>query len=136
MNTEYLYKEETDRIISAFYEVYYSLGYGFLEQVYQNALYFGFLEQVYQNALYFELKGRGFKCDAQQKLQVFYKGHVVGNYVADMIVNDKIILELKAVDDLCFAHECQLINYLRATKMRVGLLLNFGKRPSVRRKVY
>lgn len=123
MNTEYLYKEETDRIISAFYEVYYSLGYGFLEQ-------------VYQNALYFELKGRGFKCDAQQKLQVFYKGHVVGNYVADMIVNDKIILELKAVDDLCFAHECQLINYLRATKMRVGLLLNFGKRPSVRRKVY
>lgn len=122
MNTEYLYKEETDRIIAAFYEVYHTLGYGFLEQ-------------VYQNALYLELKKAGFECATQQKIQVFYKGYGVGYYVADMVVDNKIILELKAVEDLCPAHEYQLINYLRATKMRVGLLLNFGKRPQVKRKV-
>ena len=122
MNAEYLYKEETDTIIAAFYEVYHVLG-------------FGFLEKVYENALCQELESRGMKCVQQQKLQVYYKGQVVGDYLADVVVNDCIILELKAVDELSPANEYQLINYLRATGLQVGLLLNFGRRPQVKRKV-
>lgn len=123
MNTDFLYKEETDEIIEAFYEVYNTLGYGFLER-------------VYQNALYQELKRRGFDCKAQYPIKVFFKGQEVGEYYADVLVNECIILELKAVDTLCKEHELQLINYLKATDMEVGLLLNFGERPQIRRKIY
>lgn len=123
MTTDYLYKEETDEIIEAFYEVYNTLGYGFLER-------------VYQNALYQELKRRGFDCKAQQQIKVYFKGLEVGEYYADILVNDHIILELKAADRLCREHELQLINYLKATEMEIGLLLNFGERPQVRRKIY
>lgn len=123
MTTDYLYKEETDEIIEAFYEVYNTLGYGFLER-------------VYQNALYQELKRRGFDCKAQQQIKVYFKGQEVGEYYADILVNDHIILELKAADALCREHELQLINYLKATEMEIGLLLNFGERPQVRRKIY
>lgn len=118
-----MYKEETDEIIEAFYEVYNTLGYGFLER-------------VYQNALYQELKRRGFDCKAQYPIKVFFKGQEVGEYYADVLVNECIILELKAVDTLCKEHELQLINYLKATDMEVGLLLNFGERPQIRRKIY
>lgn len=121
-NADYLFKEKTDKIISAFYEVYH-------------VLKAGFLERVYQNALYYELLDRGFKCAVQQKMQVYYKGRVVGDYVADMVVDDSIILELKAIDELNEANEYQLLNYLRATGLQVGLLLNFGKRPQVKRMV-
>lgn len=123
MDTDFLYKEETDEIIEAFYEVYNTLGYGFLER-------------VYQNALYQELKRRGFDCKAQYPIKVFFKGQEVGEYYADVLVNECIILELKAVDTLCKEHELQLINYLKATDMEVGLLLNFGERPQIRRKIY
>lgn len=123
MTTDYLLKEETDGIIAAFYDVYNTLGYGFLER-------------VYQNALYQELKRRGFKCEAQYKVKVYFKGQEVGEYFADILVNDHIILELKAVDTICREHELQLINYLKATKIEVGLLLNFGERPQVRRKLF
>lgn len=123
MDTDFLYKEETDEIIEAFYEVYNTLGYGFLEW-------------VYQNALYQELKRRGFDCKAQYPIKVFFKGQEVGEYYADVLVNECIILELKAVDTLCKEHELQLINYLKATDMEVGLLLNFGERPQIRRKIY
>ena len=123
MDTDFLYKEETDEIIEAFYEVYNTLGYGFLER-------------VYQNALYQELKRRGFGCKAQYPIKVFFKGQEVGEYYADVLVNECIILELKAVDTLCKEHELQLINYLKATDMEVGLLLNFGERPQIRRKIY
>ena len=122
MGTECLFKEKTDKIISAFYEVFH-------------VLKSGFLERVYQNALYYELLDRGFKCAVQQKMQVYYKGRVVGDYIADMVVDDCIILELKALDELNKANEYQLLNYLRATGLQVGLLLNFGKRPQVRRMV-
>lgn len=122
MTTDYLLKEETDGIIAAFYDVYNTLGYGFLER-------------VYQNALYQELKRRGFKCEAQY-VKVYFKGQEVGEYFADILVNDHIILELKAVDTICREHELQLINYLKATKIEVGLLLNFGERPQVRRKLF
>ena len=123
MDTDFLYKEETDEIIEAFYEVYNTLGYGFLER-------------VYQNALYQELKRRGFDCKAQYPITVFFKGQEVGEYYADVLVNECIILELKAVNTLCKEHELQLINYLKATDMEVGLLLNFGERPQIRRKIY
>ena len=123
MTTDYLFKKETDEIIVAFYEVYNSLGYGFLER-------------VYQNALYQELMRRGFKCEAQHKIKVYFKGHEVGEYFADLLVNGHIILELKAVDSICNEHELQLINYLKATEIEVGLLLNFGEKPQVRRKLF
>ena len=113
MVEEYLFKEETDNIISAFYEVYNSLGYGFLER-------------VYQNALYQELKRRGFQCEVQKQIKVFFKGREVGEYYADIVVDDKIILELKACDKICPEHKAQLLNYLKATTIEVGLLLNFG----------
>ena len=106
-----LHEELTHEIIKAFYEVHKVLG-------------FGFLEQVYQNALYKELCNRKLKVECQKKIEVYYKGDIVGYYVADMVVEDTVILELKAVQSLRTEHEWQLINYLKATGMQVGLLLN------------
>ena len=119
----YKYKELTDGIIQAFYCVYNELG-------------FGFLENVYQNALYFELQNRGFKVEPQKTIDVYYQAQLVGKYKADLVVNDLIILELKAVDYLVEEHELQLINYLKATDKEVGLLLNFGIKPEIRRKAF
>ena len=120
---ELLHKELTDEIIKTFFDVYNELGYGFLEK-------------VYQNSLYIELKSRGFYVEAQKQIKVHYKGIEVGEYYADLIVNDLIILELKAADVLVKEHEWQLINYLRGTNIEVGLLLNFGIKPEFRRKVF
>ena len=120
---KYKYKELTDRIIQAFYCVYNELG-------------FGFLENVYQNALYFELLTNGFKVEPQKSIDVYYQTQLVGKYKADLIVNDLVILELKAVDCLIAEHELQLINYLKATDKEVGLLLNFGMKPEIRRKAF
>lgn len=122
-DADYLFKEETDKIIGAFYKVYRTLGYGFLER-------------VYQNALYYELLSLGLDCKVQYPIQVLYDGHIVGEYVADMLINNHIILELKSVETLSQAHEFQLINYLKATRIEVGLLLNFGERAQVKRKVF
>lgn len=118
-----LHKELTKSILKIFYDVYNELGYGFLER-------------VYQNALFYELKESGFKVEAQKKIKVFYKEIEVGDYIADIIVNDLIILELKAQECLVEANEFQLINYLKSTECEVGLLLNFGKKPEFIRKVY
>ncbi|RZB31531.1 MAG: hypothetical protein SRB2_04500 [Desulfobacteraceae bacterium Eth-SRB2] len=85
----------------------------------------GFLEKVYENALLFELRHMGLKAKAQVPINVNYKGELVGEYFADIVVEDKVILELKAVESLQKIHEAQLLNYLRATKYRVGLLVNF-----------
>lgn len=123
MTTDYLYKEETDGIIEAFYDVYNALGYGFLER-------------VYQNAFFQELQRRGFLCEVQQKIEVFFRGCLVGDYYADIVVNKHIILELKACASLCREHELQLINYLKSTDIEVGLLLNFGEHPQIRRKLF
>jgi GxxExxY protein len=120
---ELLHEDLTGRIIKAFYKVYNQLGYGFLEK-------------VYQNALYLELKNQGFDCKAQHKIDVYYFNNKVGEYFADIIVDDKVILELKAAESLCEAHECQLQNYLRATNIEVGLLLNFGEKPEHKRKIF
>lgn len=110
-------------ILNAFYSVYHELGYGFLEN-------------VYQNALYKELKSRGLKCEPQKKIEVFYKGEVVGLYYADILVEGIVILELKAVNELHPSHESQLMNYLKVTGIEVGLLLNFGPEPTFKRKVF
>jgi len=120
---ELLHKELTDQILKAFYDVYNELGYGFLEK-------------VYQNALYLELKGRGFQVEAQKQIKVFYKNVAVGEYYADLIVNDLIILELKATEVIVKEFEFQLINYLRATEIEIGLLLNFGAKPEFRRRIF
>ncbi|HUH74701.1 MAG TPA: GxxExxY protein [Chitinophagales bacterium] len=120
---ELLYKELTEQIIKAFYDVYNELGYGFLEK-------------VYQNSLYMELKNRGFNVEAQKQIKVYYKNTVVGEYYADLIVNNLIILELKATEVIVKEFEFQLLNYLRATDIEVGLLLNFGIKPEFRRKVF
>ncbi len=122
-DADFLFKEETDRIIGAFYKVYRTLGYGFLER-------------VYQNALYYELIDSGFDCKVQKPIQVFYKGKLVGEYIADMLVNNCIILELKAINGLDAEHEAQLLNYLKATRIELGLLLNFGPRPQIKRKIF
>jgi GxxExxY protein len=118
-----LHQELTKSILKIFYDVYNELGYGFLEK-------------VYQNSLFYELKESGFKVEAQKKIKVYYKEVEVGEYIADIIVNDSVILELKAQEYLVEANEFQLINYLKATNCEVGLLLNFGKKPEFIRKVY
>ena len=120
---ELLHKSLTDQILKTFYDVYNELG-------------FGFLEKVYQNALYLELKIRGFQVEAQKKITVYYKNVMVGEYYADLLVNNLIILELKATETVVKEFEYQLINYLRATNVEVGLLLNFGTKPDFRRKVF
>ena len=118
-----LHEETTDKILKAYYNVHNELG-------------FGFLEKVYENALFIELKSLGVKCERQKPIDVFYKGEKVGTYFADIVVEDIIMMELKAVEGIVKEHEFQLINYLKATEMQVGLLLNFGKKPEFRRKVF
>ena len=118
-----LHQDLTSLILKTFYEVYNELGYGFLEK-------------VYQNALYNELKNNGFDVESQKQIKVYYKNVEVGEYYADLIVNDKVILELKATESITEAHEFQLLNYLKSTNIEVGLLLNFGKKPEFCRKVF
>lgn len=113
----------TEKIIGAFYDVYNSLGYGFLEK-------------VYENALAIELSQRGFRIQQQDRIEVYYQGHVIGEYFADIVVNESVILELKAVRKLIDGHQAQLLNYLKATPYEVGLLMNFGPKPQHIRKVY
>jgi len=117
------HEEITNKIIEAFYKVYNALGYGFLEK-------------VYRNALYFELIEMGLKAAMEKRILVYYKTHIVGDYSSDLTVEDVVICELKTSESLSEGDEYQLINYLKATEMEVGLLLNFGKKPEVRRKVY
>jgi GxxExxY protein len=117
------HQDITNKIIEAFYKVYNALGYGFLER-------------VYKNALYYELIEMGFKVDMEQRILVYYKTHVVGDYSSDLLVEDVIICELKTSESLQEGDENQLINYLKATNIEVGLLLNFGKKPQVKRKIY
>jgi len=120
---ELLHKNITDKVIRCFYEVYNILGYGFLEK-------------VYESSLYNELTICGLSCERQKKIDVFYKGKLVGEYYADIITEDKVIIELKAAETICEEHEFQLINYLKATNIEVGLLLNFGKKPEIKRKIF
>jgi len=117
------HKEVTEKIISAFYKVYNTLGYGFLEK-------------VYLNALLIELTKMGLNATKEKRVLVYYEGQVVGDYNADLTVEDVVICELKTSEQLYEGDENQLINYLKATEIEVGLLLNFGKRAEVKRKIY
>lgn len=123
MHEEYIHKELSSKIIECFYKVYNSLGYGFLEK-------------VYENALKIELEAAGLTVERQKPIKVFYNSLTVGQYFADLVVNNLIIIELKAAESVCEEHENQLINYLKATEIEVGLLLNFGKNPEIRRKIF
>ena len=113
----------TKRIIRAFYNVYNNLGYGFLEK-------------VYENALAIELRNAQLQTMQQHPIQVSYKGQLVGEYYADLLVHDLILIELKSVREVTEIHEAQLLNYLKATPYEVGLLFNFGPKPNVMRRVY
>ena len=96
----------------------------------------GFLEKVYENALLIELKNRGLKTERQVPITVSYKDNVVGEYLADLLVEDKVIVELKTVENLDKNHEAQLLNYLKATGLHVGLLVNFKrKKADIKRMV-
>ena len=117
-----LHEEITSDIINAFYHVY-NTGYGFLET-------------VYENALAKELSKRGHSVKQQVPIQVFYEDEVVGEYFADIFVDDKVILELKAAEEIIKANEAQLVNYLKATDIQVGLLLNFGPKAEFKRKIF
>ena len=92
-----------------------------------NTLGHGFFEKIYEKALCVEFEKRGIRFQRQKPVDVVYKGNLVGEYVTDIIVEDKLLLELKAISALCSEHEAQLMNYLKATGLSVGLLLNFGK---------
>ncbi len=117
------YKELTEQIIGCAYRVYNTMG-------------FGFLESVHEKCLMIELRKLGLRAESQKSLTVSYDGEVVGEFVADVVVEDTIILELKAVRRIVVSHEVQLVNYLVATGKPVGLLLNFGEeRVEVKRKV-
>lgn len=114
MNTFY-YKTETYNIRGAIFAVHHELGNGFLERVYQDALEFEFQE-------------RGIPYEREKNIQIMYKGKPLGEpYRADFVCYDKIIVELKALSELDGAHRAQVINYLKATKMKLGLLINFGE---------
>jgi len=117
------HRELTERVIEAFYRVYNVLGYGFLEK-------------VYENALMIELQNMGIQSAAQSPIQVFYDGKVIGEYFSDLLIQDCVIVEIKAAKSLALEHEAQLLNYLKATDIEVGLLFNFGPKPEIRRKAF
>lgn len=119
----FLHSDITDKLIKIFYKVYSKLG-------------FGFLERVYENAMFIELQKTGLIIKRQSPIKVYYDDSQVGLYFADLLIDDKVIVELKASEGLCEEHETQLINYLKATEIEVGILLNFGKKPEIRRKVF
>jgi len=119
----YKHSKLTEEIIGAFFSVYNALGYGFLEK-------------VYANALKLELEQHSLKVIQEHPIVVTYLGQTVGEYYADLIVNDRVIVEIKATKVLLKEHEAQLLNYLKATPFEVGLLLNFGPKPEQKRRSF
>jgi GxxExxY protein len=120
---DFKHTDVTELIIKAFYKVYGTLGYGFLER-------------VYGNAMVIELRKLGVRVVQESRITVYYDQEVVGEYFTDLLVADAVIVELKAVKKLLEEHEAQLLNYLKATPYEVGLLLNFGPKPEIKRKAF
>src|SRR6187399_1003004 len=116
-------EELTGRVIKVFYKIYNALGYGFIES-------------IYHNSMIIEMVKEGITVETEKPIAVSYDGHVVGTFSADLVIEGKIIVELKAKEVLQTAHEAQLTNYLRATDVELGLLLNFGKEPEFKRKYF
>ena len=123
MGAKILYKDLSDKVIKCFYNVYDELGGGFLES-------------VYEKSLMIELEDMGITGENQKSIDVYYKKKLVGEFRADIVVEEKILIEIKAVSRLLPLHEAQLLNYLKATGIRIGLLINFGERLEFRRKIY
>ena len=117
-----LHKDLSDKILKAYYRVHHELGYGFLEK-------------VYENSMVIELRRMGVECSTQKQIKVYYSGEEVGLYFADILVDNRIILELKATP-LIEDHTFQLLNYLKATDIEVGMLLSFGREPSFKRQIF
>ena len=119
-----LIEEKTQLIIKCFYKVYNKLGYGFLEK-------------VYENSLVIELEKEGFSCLQQVPVPVYYDNIEVGFYFSDIIVDNELIIELKAVEgEIIKQHESQLLNYLKATELNVGLIFHFGIKPTFKRELF
>jgi len=123
MNDNYNHSYITSKIIKAYYNVYNKLG-------------FGFLEKVYEKSMLIELQKSGLCCERQYLIIVYYDEDKVGEYFADILVEDSVIIELKVAESLCQEHEVQLINYLKVTEIEVGILWNIGKEPDFKRKVF
>ena len=123
MNTDLKHFELTQRIIAVFYEVYNELGHGFLES-------------VYQKSLILALKDSGLIVQSPIEIPVWFRGHQVGEFEGDVLVEKCVLLELKAARTLDSSHKAQLLNYLRATEIEIGLLLNFGVKPEIKRLIY
>src|SRR5438477_3586098 len=117
------HKDITDKIIRVFYEVYNELGHGFLESVYERSL------EIALNSL-------GLKVCRQIQIPVWFRGKPVGDFTADMLIENCVLLELNAARSLDSSHQAQLLNYLRATEIEVGLLLNFGLKPEFKRLIF
>ena len=120
---DYPHVELSAVVIGAFNETY-------------NALGFGFLESVYENAFAIELERCGLCIERQRPIVVRYRGAICGEFRADIVVENRLLVEIKAATNLLPAHEAQLINYLKGTGLQLGLLLNFGPRPQVRRRIF
>ena len=116
-------KEITDKIIKSFYKVYNTLG-------------FGFLEKVYENAMVLELSKLGLMTVQQGPIHVYYENHIIGKFYTDLIVENSVIVEIKSAKKLLPEHDAQLLNYLKATEIEIGLLLNFGPHPEVKRRIF
>lgn len=116
-------EELTGQIIKCYYKVYNTLGHGFLER-------------IYHNSMIIDLVSHGLRVETEKPIAVFYQGQVVGAFAADIVVEGRVIVELKANERLIEAHEAQLVNYLRATEIEIGLLFNFGKTAEFKRKVF
>ncbi len=122
-NTNFKHRELTEKIIGVFYGVYNELGHGFLES-------------VYENAMTIALRASGLRSVQQAPVTVRFRGQIVGDFRADLLIEDAIIVELKAASGIDPEHEAQLLNYLRATEIEVGLLLNFGPKPQFKRLAF
>ena len=114
-------EELTKKVIGCAFKIHNSLGSGFLEK-------------VYENALRIELSGAGLRVEQQIPIQVYYQGEVIGDYVSDLLVEKRLVVELKAIEKLTKLHEAQLVNYLTATGLDISLLINFGKSVQIKRK--
>ncbi len=119
---EYLYEQLTRQIINAAHTVHNALGYGFLEK-------------IYHNALCIELRNEGMEIEIQKPIKVYYAKQPVGEYFAYLIVDEKVIVEVKSIENYNRIYEAQLLNYLKATGLKVGLIINFGKSDEVKRMI-
>jgi GxxExxY protein len=122
-NPNLKHREITDLVLKTFYEVYNELGHGFLES-------------IYENALSIALQTNGLRVETQSRIDVWFRGQKLGDFFADIVVEDLVVLELKAVRSIDKSHEAQLLHYLRATPIEVGLLLNFGEKPEFKRMAF